>query len=368
MNELKKNIAPLEKRSRYLGCLLGGAVGDALGYPIEFWSEDRIFQRCGPQGIQTLEQIGAVARISDDTQMTLFAANALLYAASTGETALYSLKTAYLEWLSTQGDIFANVIRKPAMWIYGDKRLHAARAPGVTCCRALRQLTADRSRSHADNNSKGCGTVMRAAPFGLAVPGKPGLQDGEGREKAAGLAVMDAVLTHGHPAAAASSAALAGIVFEILRDSPEDRTLQAVIARVQTGEPEVDDLVKKAVLLAEDPAVSDLEGVHILGKGWIAEEALAIAVFCAVRHQNDFAKAIRAAVNHEGDSDSTGAVCGNILGAWLGKEAVEAAFDLTHLELADCITAVAEDLFRFAETGVPEPGADPDWDEKYRTT
>ena len=82
-------------------------------------------------------------------------------------------------------------------------------------------------------------------------------------------------------------------------------------------------LLMCAVKLARDPAVSDLDGIHALGEGWVAEEALAIAVFCAVRYQHDFADAIRAAVNHKGDSDSTGAICGNILGAWLGKEAVE---------------------------------------------
>ena len=78
-----------------------------------------------------------------------------------------------------------------------------------------------------------------------------------------------------------------------------------------------------------------MDGIHQLGEGWVGDEALAIAVFCAVRYQNDFAAGIRAAVNHKGDSDSTGAICGNILGAWLGEEAVEKAFDLKQLELSE---------------------------------
>ena len=110
----------------------------------------------------------------------------------------------------------------------------------------------------------------------------------------------------------------------------------------------------------------DLEGIHQLGEGWVADEALAIAVFCAVRYQNDFAAAIRAAVNHKGDSDSTGAICGNILGAWLGEEAVKQAFDLNCLELADVIRTIADDLYQSTEGLIPEPGKDREWDRKYR--
>lgn len=126
------------------------------------------------------------------------------------------------------------------------------------------------------------------------------------------------------------------------------------------------DLLEKAVALALDRNVPDLDGIHQLGEGWVGDEALAIAVFCAVRYQNDFAAGIRAAVNHKGDSDSTGAICGNILGAWLGEEAVEKAFDLKRLELADVTRTIADDLYRLEEGLIPKPGEDRDWDWKYR--
>ena len=104
----------------------------------------------------------------------------------------------------------------------------------------------------------------------------------------------------------------------------------------------------------------------MLGEGWVAEEALAIAVFCAVRYQDDFAKAIRVSVNHKGDSDSTGAICGNLLGAWLGKENVAEAFDLNDLELCDVIETIAEDLYTATQKVVPKPGENKAWDRKYR--
>ena len=125
-------------------------------------------------------------------------------------------------------------------------------------------------------------------------------------------------------------------------------------------------LIDKAVMLADRESVADLDAIHMLGEGWVAEEALAIAVFCAVRHQDDFAAAIRAAVNHKGDSDSTGAICGNILGTWLGKEAVEQAFDLEKLELRDVTETIARDLYR-THYKLPEPGEDAGWDERYRS-
>lgn len=139
------------------------------------------------------------------------------------------------------------------------------------------------------------------------------------------------------------------------------------LPREADPEGKIDKLTKQAIWLANEDSLSDLAAIHALGEGWVAEEALAIAVFCAVRYQDDFAAAIRAAVNHKGDSDSTGAICGNILGAWLGKEAVEQAFSLDHLELRDVIETMAEDLYRVSGGRPPKPGEEPEWDRKYRS-
>lgn len=335
------------KKSRYRGCLLGGAAGDALGYPVEFMKEERIVMEYGEQGIRMLSQAGNPANISDDTQMTLFAANGLVWAAASGRSWMEGLRQAYLEWLGTQEEEYGpQPPEKPRMWIYERKELHARRAPGLTCLRALRQAAKKKEAVPADNNSKGCGTVMRAAPCGLSVCRRPDSEGEEELKMAAERARFDAVLTHGHPAAAGASEVLAKIVCYLVQLHPERcGSLQEAVLSCLCGNPEVDEPVKKAVQLARDPSVEDLEGIHALGEGWIAEEALAIAVFCAVRYQDDFAAAVRAAVNHKGDSDSTGAVCGNILGAWMGAEAVEDAFDLEKLELQDVIEKIAEKLY-----------------------
>ena len=356
-----------KKLSRYQGCLLGGAVGDALGYPIEFWDENKIYTELGAEGISTLEQAGCPAKVSDDTQMTLFAANALIRAESTADSVIASLRTAYIEWLATQGDSCGmSSDSQNRMWVYDDSRMHALRAPGNTCMSAIKSFANDGSIENADNDSKGCGTVMRAAPFGLFVSGNKQPQD-DAIGYITRLARCDAMLTHGHPVAHASSVALARIIFDIVQGKQGGATtLEQIISAVKTDYDEVDALIEKALRLAGNNDVSESDAIRILGEGWVAEEALAIAVYCAVRHQNDFAQAIRTAVNHKGDSDSTGAICGNILGAWLGKEAVEGAFDVANLELADVVCEIATDLYRCVEKRIPTPSEDEKWDRKYR--
>ena len=342
-----------EKRDRVLGCLLGGAVGDALGYPVEFLSEPEILRQYGPAGIQTLAQAGSPARVSDDTQMTLFAANAWIYGCSGEGWDISTAWLAYREWLGTQGD--ESRMGKPRMWIYGDRRLHARRAPGNTCLSAIRFSDRGGTLENPVNNSKGCGTVMRAAPYGL-MPGS--------RETAMERAAADAALTHGHPLAWGSSAWLAACVHALVHGQGMDGLEEIRLPRKLDPEGSLQSLVQKAIALAGE-AVPDLEAIHALGEGWVAEEALAIALFCALRHRDDFAAAIRAAVNHKGDSDSTGAICGNILGAFLGAEAVAKAFDLEQLELKDIIQPLSLDLLR-THTSLPAPGEDTAWDKKYR--
>lgn len=345
-----------EKRDRVLGCLLGGAVGDALGYPVEFLSEPEILRQYGPAGIQTLAQAGSPARVSDDTQMTLFAANAWIYGCSGEGWDISTAWLAYREWLGTQGD--ESRMGKPRMWIYGDRRLHARRAPGNTCLSAIRFSDRGGTMENPVNNSKGCGTVMRAAPYGL-MPGS--------REAAMERAAADAALTHGHPLAWGSSAWLAACVHALVEGAGPlaDRVADIKLPQRLNPDGTLLALVQKAIALANREDVTDLEAIHALGEGWVAEEALAIALFCALRHRDDFAAALRAAVNHKGDSDSTGAICGNILGAWLGAEAVAKAFDLEQLELKDIIQTLSLDLLR-THTATPIPGQDPAWDQKYR--
>ena len=355
------------KKQIYEGCLLGGAIGDALGYPIEFLSEAAIENRFGGAGIRYLSQAGSPALISDDTQMTLFAANALIYlACHPDRMSLPScLKKTYQEWYNTQFS-YSKDENSALMWVYDDDRMHATRAPGNTCLAAISAFDDTQTVHPAENNSKGCGTVMRAAPFGLMHSSKEFDPPEDGIHIVEEVARMDAALTHGHPAAQASSSMLAAIVYRLTQiQLYRFHRLEDEILQINVGDEALQNMIQKAIQLALDPAIADLDGIHALGEGWVGDEALAIAVFCAVRYQDDFAAAIRTAVNHKGDSDSTGAICGNILGAWLGIREVSEAFDVEDLELQDVILEIADDMYSSAEGRLAKQGDDPRWDEHY---
>ena len=330
-------------------------------------SEAAIFGRYGEEGIKTLKEAGSPALISDNTQMTLFAGNACIYRRSNIFTyginpatwsgkSEYTIWNGYQEWLGTQGDTRWVDRNGSKMWIYEDERLHHLRAPGKTCLNSRRKSEKGGTLEDPINNSKGCGTVTRAAVIGLSAR-----YDGyDFLVEVKKMGERDAALTHGHALAVKSSGWLAATVANIIDRGYLYNRLE------ESFDVPYPELIYMAITLANDLTVSDLDAIHLLGEGWVAEEALAIAVFCAVRYQDDFAKAIRVSVNHKGDSDSTGAICGNLLGAWLGKENVAEAFDLNDLELCDVIETIAEDLYTAIQKVVPKPGENKAWDRKYR--
>jgi len=123
------------------------------------------------------------------------------------------------------------------------------------------------------------------------------------------------------------------------------------------------DLIDKAISLSKED-VDDLEAIRTLGQGWVAEETLAIAIYCSLKYSDDFDKAIIASVNHSGDSDSTGAVTGNILGAYLGLKSIPKKY-LDNLELKDVILEIADDLYN--DCKISEYGSyhDEIWEQKY---
>ncbi len=334
--------------NKILGCLVGGAAGDALGYAVEFDREDWIFSRYGSAGITEYELTNGKALISDDTQMTLFTAEGILLAKNPMNYTAYigGMFDAYQEWLRTQR--FSRKVRKNRLWLTDIKELNDRRAPGITCLNALERGEFG-SIYEPINNSKGCGGVMRVAPIGLYYsPDEMEWQEIDTRGAQA------AALTHGNPLGYISAAGLVHIV-NLAMYRPEMSLLQIMEDMIEKvpvlfmdDDPEeceiFKNLMRKAVDLATDNDITDdLDAIHKLGEGWIGEEALAIAVYCALKHDNDFDAAMISSVNHNGDSDSTGAIAGNILGTYLGIDAIPDKYT-ENLELIDIIRKVAENL------------------------
>ena len=123
-------------------------------------------------------------------------------------------------------------------------------------------------------------------------------------------------------------------------------------------------LIDKAIEYAKQKNINDLDAISSIGEGWVAEETLAIAIYCSLKYSNDFEKALIASVNHSGDSDSTGAVTGNILGAYLGLKGIPEKY-LHNLELKEVILEIADDLYNDCKMTEYNLYHDVIWEKKY---
>lgn len=356
------------------GSLMAGAAGDALGYPVEFMSRNAILARYGDKGITEFKlDSDGKALVSDDTQMTLFTANGMLmgltrgYMRGIGGDPKDYVDGAYIDWYYTQ-----TVNKKSERddfhytWLRDLPELAHRRAPGITCLNACESLLAHRD---VENNSKGCGGIMRVAPMGL-FDASFNVMEGSGfYQKTVYLAEAGAHIvrvTHLHPLGYLPAALMTLLLSRIVPLTP-DEVKESIIDIINDGldvmmnmygndyakyKEYLRTLTLKAVNLAHSN-ISDIQAIMQLGEGWTAEEAWAISLYCVIRHIDNMREAIIAAVNHDGDSDSTGSITGNIMGAIYGYEAIKRErlfcpygkkFEDT-IELHNIILAIADDLY-----------------------
>ncbi len=351
---MKKEYAdPCADRIR--GCLVGGAAGDALGYPVEFLSDKGIRKTYGEQGIRSYvrERETGLAVVSDDTQMTMYTATGILYGELRGWTRGIYGKTYdyvyvnYMDWLHTQNP----QKKEPGVsWIREIPQLQVRRAPGNTCLSALESGSCG-SRTEPINGSKGCGGIMRVAPVALFNSSGEQWKDIR-RVDLIGADV--AAVTHGHPLGYIPAAALVHLIRRIVYGGGRrNGTLYDIAAECREtmeelfkGNPYLPAFLKKlddAAILSQNSA-SDRENIRRLGEGWVAEETFAIALYCSLRYSYDFSAALIASVNHDGDSDSTGAVTGNIMGALTGCSEIPECWK-EGLQFYPVLLELADDLY-----------------------
>ena len=379
-----------QNRDRALGCLVGGAVGDALGYVVEFESWPFIRNTYGGKGIIRYELAGnGKALISDDTQMSLFTAAGILLGMTRGDLRGhmgrldYYCSFTYQDWLHAQEWTSKNPDARTDSWLMDVPELYARRAPGNTCISALKAIE---NRQIPQNNSCGCGGVMRTAPIAVicALHGYAG-----GDYLYCDMVAAEAARqTHKHPLGFIPSAVLNDVLMQIFDGVHEEGISIKAMVKVAEGRlfsivseedqgktygtlwpEEVATMLKlldKAIELSETD-MPDVEAIESIGGGWTGHEALAIAVYSALKHSDSFEDAIVSSVNHSGDSDSTGAICGNIMGALLGRKAIPEYYT-DNLELIDVIEEIAEDLFTGSIVSDYAPNDSPEevrWLEKY---
>ncbi len=316
--------------SQYEGCMLGLALGDALGAPVEFLDLEQIRNDYGPEGICGLERWREfpAGYYTDDTQMSLATARGCI-------DAYLALRHGQL-WRPAQA-----VYQRYLVWLRTQDLPYMNRAPGATCLWSLR--TGRMGTVEAPLNSrKGCGGVMRVAPAGLSFPPGQAFEQG----------VAFAAITHGHPSGYLPAGVLADLIACLLDGKTLEQGLEFSLAELKEwpGHEETLASVEMALQLARE-GESPVKAIPCLGEGWVGEEALAISLYCVLAGGCDWETSVLLSVNHSGDSDSTGCITGAILGALHGTEALPAPWT-AQLESAAGIRAVAQDLFRVVREGM----------------
>lgn len=339
-------------KEKYQACLLGGAIGDALGAPIEFMSLENILSTYTPVGVRDyVEHESGLGEFTDDTQMTLFTAEGILRAKhrmvckgiSGGQLPI--MLKAYRRWLLTQeinspnDQLPERIKNKLTGWLINEQSLYKRRAPGNTCISALRDGSA-RSIEQPLNDSKGCGTVMRVAPIGLFFHNNP--------EYAFQFASEVSALTHGHPTGYLSGGFLASVIAYLVQG---DQLLDSIEKSIEIikklgNHEETLNAVKRCLTTFYDARNSgdfSFKTTATLGEAWVAEEALAISLFWSLIFENNFSEGVIHAINHGGDSDSTGAITGNILGVINGIDNIPKKW-IYQLNNTSIVLQIADDL------------------------
>jgi len=309
--------------NKYKGCLLGLAIGDALGAPIKFLRLPEIKVKYGEDGITEFDAWDRFRPgfYTDDTQMSLATTvgcikifQRFMYKRSCNSTDVVYAR--YLEWLESQANQYQ------------------MRFPGNTCLNALKSGKMGTIESPI-NYSKECGGLLRTAAAGLAFP--PEMAFREGAEYAA--------ITHGHPSGYLPAGFLSKAIAHILEGKSLQEAVELGIRRLIKYEGHEETL--KKIMLAVELSFS-LESVENsikeIGEGVGGDEALAIGLYCSLKYFYDFRKGVQAAANHSGESDTTGMIAGAILGALLGDEDIPESWILK-LENAPAINQLADDSF-----------------------
>ncbi len=352
----------------YKGCLLGLAVGDALGVTVDSRSYSQICRDYGPAGLLGYDLVNGCATVSSHTQVAAFSLNGLLVAMNKGRTGLEDLRhyiaRSLEEWAHAQH--LPGAPRSRCCWVYHVADMRQKRCMDARTLDALtRGVTG--SMEEPANSSAGPGTLPAAAMTGLFFAPE--------RMQAEDLGILGGqtvALTHGDPTAFLSGSilayAIAGIVQEP-QEALEHQFLQA--ARVVQGQlgptfPQakaVCQLVQEAIRMYHDPDLLPVQAMEQL-RCATAAQVLAGGVYACLAGREDFDSTMIIAVNHSGKSAAVGAVAGALMGAHLGEAALP-EFYLESLGCAEVLRELAADLENCGPKGWRARLFDHDWDRKY---
>ncbi|MGW5175320.1 ADP-ribosylglycohydrolase family protein [Streptomyces sp. NPDC004082] len=351
-------------RSRVRGTLLGAALGDALGAPLDALSLEEIRTAHGAAGaVDLAPAYGRRGSVTHLTQLTLFTFDGLIRAQVRRDTGAWhpptDLHRAYRRWAATQSDWGPDERRKDDGWLAREEWLYARRAPARACLLGLGDDTMGTLDAPKNPGERGAEAAARSAPFGLLVGWEPQL--------VMQLAVECAAQTHGHPVAYLSAGAYAVVVHALARGESLDAAVQRALALLaaRPGQQPVTDALQHALGAVRQGMPSPGRVEELAGEG-TAEGLLAVAVYSALVGE-DVRHGLSLAVNHGGHSGAAGALTGGLLGALHGETALPPTW-LAELEGRPTMLVLADD-FAMEMTQGPAlhgpAGSSPGWLARY---
>ena len=351
----------MEKRlSGCRGCMLGLAVGDAMGYAVDEKTWEEIREDYGPEGLLGYDSVNGRAVASSHTQVASYVANGLLLAITRGRHGEFSrfVAVALREWARKQhlpGDP-----EKCYCWVSHLSVMRQRRCKDIRMLDALRMDLGTPEKPA--NRHTTPGALTGAMMVGLAYDEK--YMD---PRQVGALGAQVVALTNGSPYSFLPGAVLSNLLAGILHE-PELPLQMQIRQAVEAME------IQFAFHPQTEEMARYLMGVFDLAKGGKnprqvmeefscrdSHECLAAALYACLVSPEDFDSAMILAINHSGKSSAVGALVGGILGAALGAEALP-EFYLENLECADVLETLAADLC----SGSPTSGLfNDDWDHKY---
>jgi len=360
----------MPKITSYRGCLLGLAVGDAMGYTVDSRSWREITEDYGPNGLLGYDLVNGYADVTSYTQLAAFTCNGLLLGLTRGQ--MLGKMAPFIKYIGLSSREWA-ISQRP--WGRPDKTFCWLLQQNDLCrrhCMDTRMLetlvrgdmgTVEELRHNFGNP----GSLTAAIGVGLFFD--PQRMDQSEIDRLGAEAVA---LTHGNPLAFISGAILAHIISRSLRHP--NLPLKPIVVeslesvREQFGHQysqtyEVCNLIRHAITFSEAQNLNRLEVMERL-KCENAAQVLAGALYACLTNVEDFDAAMITAVNHSGRSAAVGAIAGAILGTRLGEMALP-EFYIECLEPAETLRELADDLYHGCPMEMGNKLFDLDWDRKY---
>ncbi len=300
----------MSEQTRARAIFYGLALGDALGWPIEFLTMRKINIKYGERGIQEPPD---PAQFSDDTQTSMAIAQGLIDAGDADiDTLMGSVAHHLIAWNNSPQN---------------------NRAAGHIVTEAVRTLEAGVPWKEAGSQSEGNGSAIRVASIGFLYQHDP--------DRLREVAHATSIATHAHPSDVTATIAAAYAVKLALDNVPPSQYSQRILAFTKDTSPAFDTAIKRIEHVIE--WTDELAAMNYLGNGWIGQDAVSMAVYCAIRHKDNYMGAVRCAVNIPGDSDSVGCIAGGLVAARTGLDAIPADW-VARLERRDELTKIADQL------------------------